>query len=123
MSEHNYFPAGGTLDPEVITYDGYVRVSTSGTIVSSTLTGVTVARDDTGLYTLTVADLFPSLLSCIVTPVCPTATDIKCQVVTAFPSTTGVITLQFVAVGTAADLPTSGGFFVHLAFKNSTSTG
>jgi hypothetical protein len=119
MANRNFYPFGGSLDPEVVMLDGYVRVSTSGTIVSQTLTGATVAAGTTGVYTITLDDTYNSLLSCVVTPVCASATDIKAQVVSAFPDTTGIITIRFVAVGTAANLPTNGGFFVHLALKNS----
>lgn len=121
MANRSFYPLLGTLDPEIATFDGYVRVSTSGTIVSQSVTGCTVARSNTGLYTLTFADLYPAMKSCVITPVCATATDIKAQVVTAFPSTTGVVTIRFVAVATASDLPTDGGFYVHVAMKNSSA--
>lgn len=112
------FPLTG--DTGTVMVDGYCNLSNSdSTVLSHTLALASIARTNTGEYTITLQDSWPSLKSCHVTPVLPTAKDIQPTVKSFDVLTAKTIVIVFLTGTTPTDLGAGQGFFVSLCFKNS----
>lgn len=151
MSDRSGYQFTSSPNPKLWMLDGYVAVSTSGTVLNTTAgtnldaaglplylpRGIkSVVRNSTGNYTITFGkaavnapeaqtDSYQRLLHVDVTPVCPVVTSIGHQVVSwnlaagGLASNVSSVTIQFVTSGSAADLPTNGGFTFSIHASNS----
>jgi len=157
MADRYKFQFSSALVPGVVSVDGYVATGSSGAVLNTAAgtnlnaaglplylpKGVlSITRNSTGKYTIALGspntqasvsgvDTYWDLLSCKATPVCPSATDIKDQVVSwnltspgGSPGSTGQymssLVIQFVnSSGSAVDPPNGGGFLLHIKLKNS----
>ena len=123
----------GSLEKGIVQLDGYVNLGSDASVVSETILGASVAKTTTGIYTITLEDEFPKLLSCSLTAhsigtnaaglmkvvdvldadgnsVAATLVDVKKIKVATCTSSTGA----------PADVAVKCGFSVHLVLKNST---
>lgn len=91
------------------------------TSLTSTIKGATVSQINTGLFEIALADTYPTLLSADIMIQKASATDIKPQMVSAAPSTTGLITFRTVAVATATNLASGDVIYIRLTLRNSGS--
>lgn len=89
------------------------------TALTSTMKGATAVQIDTGLFEITLADTYPTLLSSDIMLQKASATDIKAQMVSAAPSTTGILKFRTVAVATATNLASGDVIYIRLTLRNS----
>jgi len=123
----------GSLEKGVVQLDGYVNLAADASVTSETILGASVAKTTTGIYTITLEDSYPKLLSCTVThfsigtnaaglmkvvdvldkdgnSVAATLANVKKIKVATCTSSTGA----------PADVSVKCGFSVHIVLKNST---
>ena len=120
--------------------DGYLNVAGNAQLLPKGLLSVT--RTGTGAYTLAFGspntqagvsgiDTYWDVSSVSITPVCPSGVtevtgNVKSVHIVSGTGSPGSVTqyvdnikIQFQASGSAVDLPTEGGFFVHIMLQNS----
>jgi len=123
----------GSLEKGVVQLDGYVNLGSDASVTSETIMGASVAVTTTGVYTITLEDSYPKLLSVSLTPfsigtnaaglmkvvdvldadgnsVAATLVNVKKIKVATCTSSTGA----------PADVSVKCGFSVHIVLKNST---
>lgn len=117
-----YFPEAGSLSVMMGDADGYVAIAADASVIAATSKlppGVTVAKTETGVYTLTFSKPF-NLLVCTPTFQSTAAVALFAQ--------NGLVTTQTVAVrlvngsGTATNPSAACGFAFHIRFKDSSVT-
>lgn len=110
------------LQSEVVEFDGYVCLNSSAAIVtaSTVFPNATVVKTTTGVYTITLADKFPSVV-CVNANWAANATSsaIRCEVGPVITGgTTSVVVRTTDAAGAPADTSAAGGFWVCIKVKN-----
>ena len=122
----------GSLEKGVVQLDGYVDLGSDASVVSETIMGASVAKTSTGVYTITLEDSYPKLLSvsCILFAMgtvaadvkvvqCKTAAGVDCGASLANVKSIVVATVD-AASGAPADVALKCGFSIHMVLKNST---
>jgi hypothetical protein len=119
MADRNFKRLKGTLENEVCVLTGSVNIhSDSSVLTTGRFLGGTFAKPSgTGVYTLTLADKYNAILAVHVQVLRSSAADYAVSVTSAVAST-GIITLQHLTAGSAAD-PTSCTYYVTVFLRNS----
>jgi hypothetical protein len=110
-----------TLELEIVKLYAKITIGTSGAVTLNRGKGIaSVALSTTGTYLITLDDKYPRLLSCLVTPVRSSATDLTGQVLAEAVATSKTITLGIVDHETPAlTEPTSGDiFYIEITLGN-----
>lgn len=97
---------------------GKVSIAADATVSSDTLKNASVARTAAGTYTITLADAYPSLLSCNLTVLAATAVDLVPQIVSASVASSKTIVFKLLAAAVATDPSAACEVHVHIVLKN-----
>ena len=113
-------PIRGSLDQGLVFLSGTVNIHSDASVLTTgTFRGGTFTKPaGTGLYRLTLSDLYPSILCVQITPLAATYAD-RCVQLTAITASTGVIDFTVGAGGSAADPNAVMSFHVLVVAKNS----
>ena len=113
-------PIGGALEPGLVILAGTVDLDSSAAVLTTgTFRGGTFTKPSgTGLYRLTLSDLYPKILCVQITPLAATYAD-RCVTLIAITNSTGVIDFTVGASGSAADPNAAMSFHVLVIAKNS----
>ena len=122
----------GSLERGVVSLDGYINLADDASVTSENILGASVAKATTGIYTITLEDSYPKLLSCSVTLWSLGTAAIAVKVLDAFDAAgttvgSGMANVKSIkiatvtpATGAAVDTTVDVGISVHMVFKNST---
>ena len=104
---------------EAITVSFRVNIGATGAVTSVAGTGVaSVVRTSAGLYTITLNETYPSLLSANATLLAPVAVDLVPQFVSEAVASTKIIVLRTVAAAVLTDPANGASLLVNLVLRN-----
>jgi len=113
-------PIAGALEVGLVILAGTVNIHSDASVLTTgSFKGGTFTNPaGTGLYRLTLSDIYPSILCVQITPLAATYAD-RCVALTAITAATGVIDFTVGAGGSAADPNAVMSFHVLVIAKNS----
>ncbi len=122
----------GSLEKGIVQLDGYIQLAADATVTAETIMGASVAKTTTGIYTITLEDVYPKLLHVGLTFHCPATNAAGLVKVVQVLDSSGadcngnLVNVKSIkvatctsATGAAADVSVACGLTVHLVLKNS----
>lgn len=108
------------LDKEVKVLSGILSIAADASVSSQTFLGGTWTKTGTGEYTLTLQDVYPELLACLVSVEAATAVDLVAQLKSQTVSSTKLVVVNLNAGATPTNPSAVCKLHCALVLKNST---